>query len=167
MNRQFSHIALIMLLPGIGIAEPEVIYDSGQTKPMSQYLVSINVTQRAKTIQIPSAINPQPTRFPIRTPNLTPGSVESQQVNFPHLPLPVFILGTDDTSKAWLKQYRIRLIEAQAIGLIVNAENESDVQALQQIGRPLEIVAAPAESLAKQLNLKHYPVLISKSRIEQ
>jgi len=157
----------MMLLTPVVIAAPEVIYDSGQTKPMSQYLVSIKVTQRAKTIQIPTANNPQLSRFPIRTPSLTPGLVESQQVKFPHLPRPVFLLGNDDTSKAWLKQYRSRLIEAHAIGLIVNADNESDVQAVRQIGGSIELVAAPAESLAKQLNLKHYPVLISKSRIEQ
>jgi len=155
------------LSSGTAIAVPAVIYDSGKTEPMSRYLAAIKKEAPRTGIQLPSTIDPSLHNLPVRTPEMTPGVVTARHIDQPHLSRPLFLLGYDDRSKRWLRQYRDKLIEAQAVGMIINVETRQELDELKQIGKGLQMVAAPGAQLAKQLGLTHYPVLISKSRIEQ
>jgi len=155
------------LSSGTAIAAPTVIYDSGKTEPMSQYLASIKTEAPHSGIRPPPAVNPPLENLPVRTPEMTPGPVTAKRIDQPHLSRPLFLLGSDDRSKSWLAQYRDKLIEAHAVGMIVDVETNRDLENLKRIGKGLQMVAAPGGQLAKQLGLTHYPVLISKSSIEQ
>ncbi len=155
------------LLSGTATAVPTVIYDSGRTKPMSPYLAAIKTEAPRTDILFPPAVNPSLENLPVRTPEMTPGAVTARRIDQTQLSRPLFLLGYDDRSKRWLTLYRDKLIEAQAVGMIVNVETKQDIDNLERIGKGLEMVAAPGGQLAKQFGITHYPVLISKFRIEQ
>jgi integrating conjugative element protein (TIGR03765 family) len=155
------------LLSATATAAPVVIYDSGRTKLMSRYLAAIKTEVPRSRIQLPQTVTPSLENLPVRTPEMMPGPVTARHIDQPHLSRPLFLLGYDDRSKRWLTQYRDKLIEAQAVGMIVNVEIQEELDKLERIGNGLEMIAAPGAQLAKQLGLTHYPVLISKSRIEQ
>lgn len=155
------------LSSGTAIAVPAVIYDSGQTKPMGHYLAAIEKEQSRTGIHPPPAVNPSLKNLPVRTPEMTPGLVAAKRIDQHHLSRPLFLLGSDDRSKRWLHQYREKLIQAQAVGMIVNVETKQELNELERIGRGLKMVAAPGSQLAKELGITHYPILISEFRIEQ
>lgn len=105
--------------------------------------------------------------FPVKTANLTPGDVPRRVVELPQLPTPLFLIGTDPRSRDWLLQYRNRLQNAQAVGLVVEAASLAEFHALEAIADGLSLTPAPVPQLAKHLGLAHYPVLISRTLIEQ
>lgn len=147
-------------------AEPVVLHDSGQTEPLAPYLASVQVepTDSAATAAPPSGYN-LAALFPIRTPSMTPGPVwlsPDQQARLRGLPRPLFLLGADSLSRAWLVEQRGQLEAVGAVGFLVNAESLAELSALQQLAGPgLIIVPASAETLAQVLGLRHYPLLLT------
>jgi integrating conjugative element protein (TIGR03765 family) len=148
-------------------AVPVVIYDSGKTQPLSRYLAAIKTEVPRSRIRLPQTVTPSLENLPVRTPEMTPGAVIARHIDQPHLSRPLFLVGNDDRSKRWLEHYREKLIEAQAVGMVIDVETKQELDELKRIGKGLQLVAAPGTQLAKQLGIAHYPVLISKSRIEQ
>ena len=163
-------LGFIPFLPPAVNAEPVVLYDSGQSRPITDYLFrpdpSVLATLRARpTLPDRTGLKPHP--YPIQTKEMTPGEVVSRPVNFRQLPRPVFLVGTDPRSREWLVQYRDRLREVHAVGLVVEVESEAAFQALQSAVAGLDLTPASGSALAKQFKLSHYPVLIGPKRIEQ
>jgi integrating conjugative element protein (TIGR03765 family) len=161
-------IVVVWLTTGDAEAGVVVIYDTGTARPISDFIA-------IPTLAVPQdlpAINEQlgdeflTQLFPVHTPELTPGEVTASAVNLT-LPQPFFILGTDALSKHWLYQYRDRLIQISAVGLVVEASSLEDFQVLKATAPALPLSPVRASELAKQLSLNHYPVLITASRIEQ
>ncbi len=107
-----------------------------------------------------------PSIYPVQTSALTPGPVRTRQINV-DLPTPLFLVGDDDRSKRWLTQYKIRLMRLKARGFVVNVETQQAMLNLQKQFAPLQMMAMPGNALAKWLNVKHYPVLLSDHLIEQ
>lgn len=106
-----------------------------------------------------------PSVYPVRSKALTPGKVVSRQVQ-ETLPKPIFIIGDDATSKSWLQKYHGRLSKLHATGFVVNVSSAQAMQALVRAFSHLSLLALPADSIAKNLGVKHYPVLISDKIIE-
>jgi integrating conjugative element protein (TIGR03765 family) len=104
--------------------------------------------------------------FPIHTPELSPGEVMATSTQL-LLPQPFFIIGCDARSRQWLRQFSGRLLQIGAMGLVVDAQSLADYQAVAALVPGIRLSPTPASQLAKQLALRHYPVLISASRIEQ
>ncbi|MBX9704959.1 MAG: integrating conjugative element protein [Gammaproteobacteria bacterium] len=104
--------------------------------------------------------------YPVRSTLLSPGNVESISVHVV-LTHPLFIIGDDARSKAWLVHYQKRLIMVRAQGLVVNIESHDAMTALQQQFTELPLIAISGDAIAQWLHLKHYPVLISNNMIEQ
>ncbi|MBX9706093.1 MAG: integrating conjugative element protein [Gammaproteobacteria bacterium] len=112
------------------------------------------------------AIEPFIEAYPVHSTLLNPGIVKSQ-ASHATLMHPLFIVGDDKESKAWLTQYQKRLIAIHAQGFVVNVESANTMNALQQKFPQLPMMAIPGDGLAQWLHLKHYPVLISNNVIEQ
>ncbi|PIQ43238.1 MAG: hypothetical protein COV52_01855 [Gammaproteobacteria bacterium CG11_big_fil_rev_8_21_14_0_20_46_22] len=136
-------------------------------------LVELDQLQQLSAEQIQTKINseqPQkpllPKVYPVRSEALTPGKVVSRPIQAT-LPNPIFIVGDDAASKAWLQKYRSRLVQLHATGFVVNVSSRDAMQALTKAFSHLSLLAIPADSIAKNLRLKHYPALISDQLIEQ
>jgi len=160
----------VVLVPLVAQAELTVIYDSGNTQPLAPFLEVIEDIE-------PSQQQPAPTNnqlgaadinmlLPIKSPGLSPGQVQPQAVKRPFT-RPFFLIGSDALSRQWLSQYRDRLVEIGAVGMLVQAETTADLEAIAKIGQGLQIMPASGSDIARALGIKHYPVLVSKEGIEQ
>lgn len=163
-----AFVVLFCWLSPVGAEQLPVIYDSGTARPLSDFIKAPNLT-------LPPVL-PEATLaesdgfaeklFPIHTPELSPGEVMATPTQL-LLPQPLFIIGCDARSRQWLSQFSGRLQQIGAVGLVVEAETLADYQAMVALAPGLRLSPAPASQLAQQLALRHYPVLISASRIEQ
>lgn len=167
-HARFHPAAAAWLLASAGLrAEPTVIHDTGTGRPLSDYVEPIAPISRAPTAPPPRTVAFTPALFPVKTPELTPGPITPSALNLPHLPQPVFLVGSDPLSRDWLFRYRDRLRELNAVGLLVEAGSEADYEAMIQLAAGLRLVPVSGSELAATLKLSHYPVLISKAGIEQ
>lgn len=163
---------ILAVLCAVASAQLPVIYDSGQTEPIAPYLEGI-AAEPAEHPATRSAPDPLAGRFPVHTPELSPGTIQSRR--FPEalrryavfLDRPLFLIGTDPLSHQWLIQHRNRLAQIGAVGLLVEARTQADLDAIGAIGGDLLIVPTSASALAGVLGLRHYPVLISAEGYEQ
>jgi len=162
-----------LVVPGLLFAHsifaaPHVIFDSGNTQNMQPYMASVKPPDKTALLQ--SAVMPKNKnmkRLPVRTPELTPGKVQRQDIHNPYLDTPFFIVGADRLSHQWLIEHKQQLKALNAIGIAVNVESSSQLAALQHSAGGLKINPVKGGKLARQLSLSHYPVLISSGLIEQ
>lgn len=145
-------------------AAPNILYDSGRTNPIGLYVETLRMPD-AGVPALPPQVMPNP--LPVRTPGVSPGPVRARPVDLPQLPRPLFLIGADELSKAWLARHRAVLKKHGAVGLLIQAASQADLDAIAALADGLPIVPASAADLMKQLRLQHYPVLISRRRIEQ
>lgn len=154
---------LAIALMSLPVTALNVIYDSGNTLPLSNY---VNRQTKPKT-QPPVSETANFSVLPVRTPSMQPGRIEPLKNTFPYLQLPLFIVGSDDLSKRWLQENRAQLKAIHAVGMLVQVETEQELNDIKAIADGLWISPASGESIAVSLDLHHYPVLISKIGIEQ
>ena len=177
----FNGLSILIALLPLGVrSELVTLYDNGQTHSMAPFLgvlaspetergVSADTTPSVP--ELPDLGPADPVRLlPLRSPGLSPGHV-------PHRPLPVlyqdmllrpvFLVGADALSQAWLHQHRPLLLSLGAVGLLVQAETPEDLHTMADIAEGLPLLPAAATDLAETLELTHIPVLISRRGIEQ
>lgn len=160
-------------------AEPTVLFDNGQTQPIP-FPSSVNVTrgssptaervvpfQRLDTEALSAA-----RRLPIITPGmsvgrLTPTTVAAIEPALKYLAQTFFVIGSDDYSIGWLQHYHSRLLQLNAVGLLVQAQTTDDLARVRAAGRGLNIAPVSGATLVQSLRLNHYPVLISREGVEQ
>lgn len=102
--------------------------------------------------------------LPVRSTWLTPGDVPRRVIRAPGLS-PVFIIGDDARSRAWLPQHLRSLRELGAVGLVVNIESAQALDALRRLAPGLVLAPTSGDDLARRLGLRHYPVLITATGI--
>jgi integrating conjugative element protein (TIGR03765 family) len=158
-------------LPGKPVqAAPVVIHDNGNALPIRTLLPEL-------TPELPKDLPAtQPPGdpgaafmaglFPVRSPNLSPGTVEAREVSL-NVTQPFFLVGNDDGSLTWLANYCPRLKEIQASGLVVEALSLEQFKAITETCPGLPMAPVNGDGLAKELGISHYPVLVSGRRIEQ
>ena len=155
-------VILMLCISPVLLAEPVIIFDSGQTQPLQS---------QPKTIryQYPPPENTQPEfdGLPVSTPSMTPGRVQTRSINRPTLNQPVFIVGADRLSILWLQEHRDQLKKYNATGIAVNVQTQQQLEHLRQAAGGLAVNPVSGEKIARQLSLAHYPALVSRTRIEQ
>ena len=104
--------------------------------------------------------------FPVRSDQLTPGELQGRVINAPGLQ-PLFLIGDDAMSKAWLSQRRDQLQQLNAVGIVVNVASAERFAEVQRWADGLQMVPAPSNDLAQRLGIKHYPLLITATAIQQ
>lgn len=104
--------------------------------------------------------------LPVRSERLSPGKVPRRVIQAPGL-TPIFLLGDDDLSRAWLRERGAALRDRNAIGLVVNVETADGLAALRRLAEGMTLAPVPGDDLAARLGLAHYPVLITATGIEQ
>lgn len=178
MARLFLYVWHGVVLIGMALtpvpawSEVTVIYDSGNTRPLAPYLEIIDRTE--PTINPPTGARNRPglgaaevqALLPIRSPGLSPGPVQAGSHDRP-FSRPFFLIGSDDRSRRLLVQYRDRLKQIGAVGMLVQAETLEDLRAIARLAGGLPILPASAADIATALGISHYPVLITPQGIEQ
>lgn len=104
--------------------------------------------------------------LPVRSARLTPGEVPRRGLDLPGM-LPLFLVGTDATSLAWLAQHAPALKRLGANGLAVEVPDAAALQRIQAIVPELAIWPVSGDDIAERLELEHYPVLITPTGLEQ
>ncbi len=104
--------------------------------------------------------------LPVRSTQLSPGKVQRRVIPAPGLTA-LFLVGDDERSRAWLRQRQAALRELQAVGLVVNVESMAALTALRRLTPGLTLSPASGDDLAQRLGLRHYPVLITPTGVEQ
>ncbi|WNU98999.1 integrating conjugative element protein [Enterobacter sp. DTU_2021_1002640_1_SI_PRY_ASU_LCPMC_013] len=104
--------------------------------------------------------------LPVRSERLSPGDEPRRVIQAPGL-TPVFLIGDDERSRAWLLERKAALHEISAIGLVVNVGSAETLVGLRKLAPELTLSPVSGDDLAQRLGLRHYPVLITASGIEQ
>jgi integrating conjugative element protein (TIGR03765 family) len=164
-------LTLCLLAAALVEAAPVVIHDAGG-EPLAPYIQRLFEEEPSTQKKPPPQSSGQasaPFTLPIKTPEMTPGRVTPRPINQPYMSRPLFMIGTDRLSQQWFVQNRKRLSELNAAGMIVQADSMDGLHTIARLvdGLNVQIMPAPASDIARQLGLKHYPVLIWKNGIEQ
>lgn len=104
--------------------------------------------------------------LPVRSARLSPGDVVGRVIQAPGL-APLFLVGDDDRSRAWLRQRAAALRDLGAVGLVVQVESPQALAALRALAPGLTLAPVSGDELAQRLGLRHYPVLVTATGIEQ
>ncbi|EPG2413646.1 integrating conjugative element protein [Klebsiella pneumoniae] len=175
---RFSVKGLFVLLAGLPLAslagEPLIVVeDRGGTSALPYY-EALNLQPRANTParppiptpQIPATPADEATMLPVRSAKLTPGTVERRVIEAPGL-RPFVVVGDDEASHAWLRRHAVSLRERGAVGLVVNVETMQGLMRLRALVPGVPLAPVSGDDLADRVGLRHYPVLITATGIEQ
>lgn len=159
-------------LPSLSVS-PSTL-PTGQASPQAQHHAPQNAQypaaanpQGLPNLPAPNFVIPGPA-YPVDTPSLAPGPVGQRRVHLPQLAAaPFFLVGNDPLSRDWLARFGGRLAAMGAVGFLVKAESDADLQSVRRLAPGIPITPLDAAQLAKTLGLSHYPVLVTAGLIEQ
>lgn len=161
----------------VAAEEPRVLYRTGETKPIADLFADPAVREKLMESQQrppgpPPRFSPD-ALYPIRSELLTVGRVGDRSLAIlaeikkrPGM-RPVFLIGDDPTSAAWLDGNAAYLKFLGAIGLVVNVENRARFETLARAAPNLALFAGGGDDIARELGLSHYPVLITTEGVQQ
>lgn len=179
--------ALLLAIGGgsSALADLTVIYDSGQTQPLSLLLGPLQADETPSTypakasdpnLSSKSMLGPAALSnlLPLRSPGLEVGDTADSPLNPEVLtrlaqgnPRPFFLIGSDAVSLQWLAYQRDTLRRLGAVGMLVQADTEADVRRVADVAQGLSITLGSGSDLAAVLAIHHYPVLITRDGIRQ
>ena len=155
------------------LAQPLVVVEDAGGVSALPYYRALNLQANRNTpppapLEAPAPPTPysEADLLPVRSTLLTPGTVERRVIEAPGLH-PLFLVGDDERSRQWLGQRGDVLRELGAIGLVVNVDSPSALDELRRSAPGLVLSPVSADDLARRLGIRHYPVLITATGIEQ
>ncbi|WP_409287282.1 integrating conjugative element protein [Pseudomonas guariconensis] len=104
--------------------------------------------------------------LPVRSARLSPGIVPPRALSLPSM-TPLFLVGQDAASLEWLSRHAQALRELGANGLAVEVDDARALRRIQTAAPGLNIWPVSGDDIAERLKLKHYPVLITPTALEQ
>lgn len=168
LSRLLGRAALLVCLAAgaatPAAAGPVVIFDSGATVPVGHYFSVFFAPDPDPSPPGAPPAGPQlAISFPVRTPGMSPGilATPARLAAGAWLPAPMFLIGSDAASRAWLLEHRERLLRIHAAGLVVHADSLDDLRALQALAPGVPMAPGSAQGIAPQLGLTVYPLLIT------
>ena len=166
---------LLAALPLVtNAAEPLIVVeDRGGTSALPYY-DALNLQPRGNsaarppipTPKIPATPADEAAMLPVRSAKLTPGTVSRRVIEAPGL-RPFVVIGDDEASRAWLRHQAASLRQRGAVGLVVNVETVQGLARLRALVPGVALAPVAGDDLAERLALRHYPVLITATGIEQ
>jgi len=105
--------------------------------------------------------------LPVKSAFLSVGRVSRQKLNLSPGMTPFFIVGSDSTSFQWLEKNVGFLRSINAVGLVTQVNTIHELSALASAAKGLELRPVVADEVARQVGLRHYPVLIKSDGISQ
>lgn len=167
MNRLLCFCLLPCLaLPAVCIASPLIVVeDRGGSSALPYYQDLVPAPNEQQATQQNIGVRGTGA-FPVRSTQLTPGEEQGRVINAPGLQ-PMFVVGDDEFSMTWLLQRHEQLQQMQAVGVVVNVANAERLAEVRRWAAGIEMVPTPADDLAGRLGLRHYPLLITATAIQQ
>lgn len=167
MNRLFNSVLFLYLVTPVAVNASSliVVEDRGGVSALPYYqdLVPEPTVQSAPLENMGVRGHGS---FPVHSDQLVPGEAQGRVINAPGLQ-PLFLVGDDERSRAWLTQRREQLQQLHAVGLVVNVASAERFAEVQRWAGDLQVVPAPSNDLAQRLGIKHYPLLITATAIQQ
>lgn len=154
----------LVALPFLSHAELNVIADLGG-KLTAPFYEGINAEPQTQQQSIQPDYS-EGSVLPVATPELTPGIIEPRALKLPGIGA-LFLLGDDAQSQEWLSRNAELLSRRGAVGMVVNVSSSASLQQLRQIAPDLQLAPLSGSDLARRLQLKHYPVLITEHSLSQ
>ena len=131
--------------------------DPVENAPIGQPLSSAQVAQYALK-----------NRLPIVSQLLSPGRVQSRKwQRQAFMGTTIALIGYDKASIKWLKLKKAQLQSQGTVIMVVNVNTEQQFKKLQTFLPKNQVLAMSGDEVARQLNLTHYPVLITSSGVSQ
>ncbi|MFP4731343.1 integrating conjugative element protein [Pasteurella multocida] len=161
-------IGLVSLVSFPAHAELRVVADLGGESAVRFYEpIQPIIDETSPAPSIPSVLS-EADLLPIVSHFMTPGAVEAHKFEF-NLPgmLPIFLVGEDVLSQQWLSTNRDKLLQMQAMGMVVHVSNLESLNRLRQIAGQLPLMPVSGDDLAQRLHLTHYPILIDSRGFHQ
>jgi integrating conjugative element protein (TIGR03765 family) len=167
MNRLFNSVLFLYLVTPVAVNASSliVVEDRGGVSALPYYqdLAPEPTVQSAPLENIGVRGHGS---FPVHSDQLVPGEAQGRVINAPGLQ-PLFLVGDDERSRAWLTQRREQLQQLHAVGLVVNVASAERFAEVKRWAGDLQVVPAPSNDLAQRLGIKHYPLLITATAIQQ
>ena len=151
---------------------PVVLHDSGQTKPLAPFYSGVK-SKVEQPPRVSTAVPPHGFRLPISSELMTLGIVERRALvkindNMPRSATrPLFLIGADARSLAWVRDNHRRLKELRAVGMLIEARTDAEVFAALDAVGDIPLFGGSADEIAQALKLQHYPVLITPQGVSQ
>lgn len=181
---QYFQFLTCLLCSTVILAEPVVIYKGETVVSSDPYRLALKTgrpvektppevirkeleTIQQQTIEKIKQSGVPGFNFPYKTEGLSLGKVEARSIQKRDLLSPFFIIGGDEQSRAWLRKNKDRLIRLQAIGFLVEAQNLEEFERVQEEAGDLFIGRMQSNGMVQGLGVNHYPVLVTKTSIEQ
>ena len=148
-----------------------VVKDFGGVSALPYYTaLNIQASPTAQVAQpapsIPERRDAEANILPIHSTLLSPGDVTRRVIAAPGLS-PIFLVGDDTRSRAWLRKRAETLRSIHATGFAVQVATEAELASLRALVPGVAIVATPGDDLARRLRIEHYPALVTATGIEQ
>lgn len=145
-----------------------VVADQGgaSTQPYFESLNPEPEPNESPVVAVPKQRFSEADMLPVRTPSMSPGRVTGRALQAPMLQ-PMFLVGDDPLSRQWLAVRADALRAMNAVGLVVNVEDDAHLNELRQLAHGLQLSPASGEDLASRLKIDHYPVLLTPTSLEQ
>lgn len=161
----------LMIIPGLCVGM-QVVADHGGI-PAARYYEALNVQGQGQAgTDLRAPVRPPASQvgigqmLPVMS-QLTPGPVEAKRVRLVTLPAPLFIVGDDSRSLAWLQQNQSVLQRLQAIGWAVNVRDLAALNRIKAAAPGLGVIPMHVDDFAGRIGLQHYPALITRDSVEQ
>ena len=167
MSCRYSLACLLLLPAAFCQAALEVIADHGGSPAAPYYeMLEGQAPGPSGQISLPRQVTTAD-MLPVRSERLTPGLVEPKAIRLLGLATPLFLVGDDAMSLEWLAQRQPALKKLGAIGWAVNVTDNTGLQRLREAAGGLAVLPIHGDDLASRIPLRHYPVLITASSVEQ
>jgi len=105
--------------------------------------------------------------LPVVSKTLRPGKVQAKTLSASGLARPVFLVGSDPLSLAWLAQRGEVLRELEAVGLAVEVPDSQALAAIRSAAYGLIVWPVSGDDIGSILGITHYPLLLTKTGLEQ
>lgn len=176
MNAMWSAAEIVMACICLAVTlactanELTVFGTVGPTEPAAPYLEILKAAPEDadETQGDPPSLGVGDLRqlLPIHSPDLTPGPVPTVVAPRPFV-APLFIFGSDPLSLRWVAARRAELKALGAVGLLVEVPDEASLSRVLEVVRDLPIIPASGSNLARNLELHHYPALVTQEGVRQ
>jgi integrating conjugative element protein (TIGR03765 family) len=169
---------LPVLLAVLGLSAPAlaaervVVEDCGGVSARPYYEVLDSSENRAASSasqampRIPRSLaEAEESLLPVRSALLSPGDEPPRAIRAPGF-TPIFLVGDDERSRAWLSRHAAELRDLRAIGFAVNVDSPEALARLRRLVPDLSLSPVSGDDLAGRLGLSHYPAWIEGQRAE-
>ena len=107
--------------------------------------------------------------LPIRTPEMSAGKMNNKHLrrDYPGMSFPVFVMGNDKLSRAWLNSNVKYLKKNKAVGLLVRVDTMKEFDDIKADADGLPIIPTYGTQMAQQLNINKYPFYVDQKGLHQ